>query len=673
MGKTEGTNLPPGTLAPLSSPGGSGPGITTGSSSPSINGPAPGSTTAAPQISVTDAFATSGIMETAITADGTPLQYSKTSFADLSTLTEFSTVTTPIPFTNEDGSSFTIPAAVVIVGPGGSWWNGGPGGFGLSGPSCIWPFCPPGGGGNVGGGSGGPPGAPAPPSAPNKPGKSRNDGPDNGGSKDDNPDNDDSKDDNPGDNNYSDEDKNSDDNLEDNPDAKPADNPEEDKPDDENDEEEQSTKSQEQPSTQSSPTNLLCLSKPNVTFISWRKLGQRLKYPAVVLSVEVTDKPTPQIFGTASADLDWDEPLNVDTKIDQLSVTPQPGGLHDKRGALRGRAVPQVKPHVILKNGPISFSVGSLEWDSTSSQCSVGDWDNGDANDFFEDLAFGDTVTPVHQADCEFDRSIPNEKKRTLAIPFGDADHQSWGPVAKTPSWTRDRFPSPIEENLLQIRAPEHSAAWKTYAPKGVRYYQEWKDKTGKDWVEPARQIRDTMTKEGLSIERSYYAIIVTSPEQEAIADFSNTISGTARVFLANSNDRGGRPAKSTDASKAPDERYLPELQRYPIARFHSSLVPPLLSGSLEATILIALSSGHRSSQNPPRVSCSTDLSSPAINPAYLTRGPSLHVNLTPASSHPAATIITTSPEPRKDAPETPIADIPVGTPPWKPGPIATV
>ncbi|KAL8874981.1 MAG: hypothetical protein Q9198_006596, partial [Flavoplaca austrocitrina] len=191
------------------------------------------------------------------------------------------------------------------------------------------------------------------------------------------------------------------------------------------------------------------------------------------------------IFGTASADLDWDEPLNVDTKIDQLSVTPQPGGLHDKRGALRGRAVPQVKPHVILKNGPISFSVGSLEWDSTSSQCSVGDWDNGDANDFFEDLAFGDTVTPVHQADCEFDRSIPNEKKRTLAIPFGDADHQSWSPVAKTPSWTRDRFPSPIEENLLQIRAPEHSAAWKTYAPKGVRYYQEWKDKTGKDVVLP--------------------------------------------------------------------------------------------------------------------------------------------------------------------------------------------
>ena len=69
-------------------------------------------------------------------------------------------------------------------------------------------------------------------------------------------------------------------------------------------------------------------------------VGTKLKDPAVVLSVEVTDKPTTQIFGAASEDLGWDEPLNVDTKIGQLCVTPQPGDLHDKRGALRGRAVP---------------------------------------------------------------------------------------------------------------------------------------------------------------------------------------------------------------------------------------------------------------------------------------------------------------------------------------------
>ena len=55
------------------------------------------------------------------------------------------------PQTNKDGSKFTISAAVIIVGKGGVWWYGGTGGFGLSGPSCIWPFCPPGGGGDSGG------------------------------------------------------------------------------------------------------------------------------------------------------------------------------------------------------------------------------------------------------------------------------------------------------------------------------------------------------------------------------------------------------------------------------------------------------------------------------------------------------------------------------------------
>ncbi|KAL9033987.1 MAG: hypothetical protein Q9180_005653 [Flavoplaca navasiana] len=307
--------------------------------------------------------------------------------------------------------------------------------------------------------------------------------------------------------------------------------------------------------------NVLRPSKPNVTFISWKELGRNPGDPAVFLGVKITDKTTSQTFGADSADLDWDEPLNVDSKIGQLSVTPHPGNLLEKRGKVRSRAFvpPRAKPHHFTKDGPIKFSTGSQEWDTTSSQCSLGEWDGGDAGDLFEDLTFGDRLVPVRQADCEFDCSIPNEKKRTLAR-------------------TRDRSPSPVEENLLQIRASEHCAAWETYAPKGVRYYQEWKDKTGEDvvlpcnfddyfdfkppipkWVEPARQIRDTMTKEGLSIERSYYATMVTSPKQEAIADFSNTLSGTAGVFLANSNDRGGRPAKSTDVSKPPDERYLPD------------------------------------------------------------------------------------------------------------------
>ena len=49
-------------------------------------------------------------------------------------------------------------------------WNGGTGGFGINLPSCIWPFCPPGGGGDIGGaGSGESPNDPDTPGSPEKP------------------------------------------------------------------------------------------------------------------------------------------------------------------------------------------------------------------------------------------------------------------------------------------------------------------------------------------------------------------------------------------------------------------------------------------------------------------------------------------------------------------------
>ena len=62
-------------------------------------------------------------------------------------------------------SSFIIPAAIIIVGPDGQWWNGGTGGFGIHDPSCIGPFCPPGGGSDIGGGGSG-----SNPNDPNTPG-----------------------------------------------------------------------------------------------------------------------------------------------------------------------------------------------------------------------------------------------------------------------------------------------------------------------------------------------------------------------------------------------------------------------------------------------------------------------------------------------------------------------
>ncbi|KAL8898432.1 MAG: hypothetical protein Q9207_006699 [Kuettlingeria erythrocarpa] len=109
----------------------------------------PGPTVA--QSSVTGAFDNPNQTETTIIAGGRTLQYSKETIGSLSTLTAPATITTPIIETDKDGSIFTIPAAVIIIGPGGTWWNAGRQGFQVNGPSCLWPFCPPTGGGHGGG------------------------------------------------------------------------------------------------------------------------------------------------------------------------------------------------------------------------------------------------------------------------------------------------------------------------------------------------------------------------------------------------------------------------------------------------------------------------------------------------------------------------------------------
>jgi len=88
---------------------------------------APRVTTAAPeqasiQSSVTDAFAIASQSETTFVADGTTQYYSKSNFPDLATITAPITVTTPVVQTNSDNSQFTISAAVIIVGPGGTWY-----------------------------------------------------------------------------------------------------------------------------------------------------------------------------------------------------------------------------------------------------------------------------------------------------------------------------------------------------------------------------------------------------------------------------------------------------------------------------------------------------------------------------------------------------------------------
>jgi hypothetical protein len=84
-------------------------------------GAAPSGTFDAGQASITDAFANTAVTETTIIAGGVTGYWSKATFADLSTITAPTTVTTPVVQTNSDGSQFTISAAVIVVGPGGAW------------------------------------------------------------------------------------------------------------------------------------------------------------------------------------------------------------------------------------------------------------------------------------------------------------------------------------------------------------------------------------------------------------------------------------------------------------------------------------------------------------------------------------------------------------------------
>jgi len=130
----------------------------------------------------------------------------------------------------------------------------------------------------------------------------------------------------------------------------------------------------------------------------WQGLGPQPTDPDVVIYVKITDA-SGAVVGSGSDKLKWAQTLSVRSKLgDELKVTPQTG-VKSKRGSVKGSlekrlGVPQViRP--LFEKGPVGFAVGAQSWDTTSSQCSVGAWDNGNANDFFGALIFGDDPFPV--------------------------------------------------------------------------------------------------------------------------------------------------------------------------------------------------------------------------------------------------------------------------------------
>lgn len=314
----------------------------------------------------------------------------------------------------------------------------------------------------------------------------------------------------------------------------------------------------------------------------WQGLGQELGDPEVVIDVNISDAKG-SVIGYAASKLNWAQAFGVDSKLPYvMEVTPQTGLPNSRRltrASLGKRLAPGLQPQPLFEKGPVDFAIGSQSWDSTSSQCSVGAWDNGDANDFFGALIFGDDPLPNRQMDCKFDCPSPSSKKRAVAErlePFLERDDDSKrdlkNHVARYPSPTTDNDPSPVDEQLFDVRAlnprAPHGAAWVKYAPSGARYYQAWQDKTGDDavyqcnfdddfdvtlpvkFVLPARGIQPALQAEGYGIGREYYAITATGPKNAAdgpFADFSNTISATQGVFLANANSRGALPSDPND------------------------------------------------------------------------------------------------------------------------------
>ena len=166
--------------------------------------------------------------------------------------------------------------------------------------------------------------------------------------------------------------------------------------------------------------------------------------PWVFLSAIVVDAEGNEIGRNKSAD-DWDIPLYVTPEVlapTLIVITPRTGikngraGLspkHRKRakslraavddevdgeeeveqGVLKKRVSAPPPPRILFQKGPVEFVVTAVKgranskidrWSTgTEERCSVGNWDNGNANDFFGSLIFGDVFIPNRQVRCGFE------------------------------------------------------------------------------------------------------------------------------------------------------------------------------------------------------------------------------------------------------------------------------
>jgi len=133
----------------------------------------------------------------------------------------------------------------------------------------------------------------------------------------------------------------------------------------------------------------------------------------VYIDVNITDAKG-AVIGSGHGGIAWGATLSINSKlVDAMKVTPEKGisNKQIKRAAhplpatgvqggtpshlLWKRAVGPPPPRPLYQKGPVKFAVRAQSWDTASSACSVGGWDNGNAKDFLGTLIFGDIFLSV--------------------------------------------------------------------------------------------------------------------------------------------------------------------------------------------------------------------------------------------------------------------------------------
>ncbi len=143
----------------------------------------------------------------------------------------------------------------------------------------------------------------------------------------------------------------------------------------------------------------------------WEGIEQDPGDKDVYLQVTITDNKGTQI-GYGQIGFTWSTTMTLHSKLaDAMRVTPHGNSDPKKRdftsavkrpNGIDKRAGGPVYIRPAQERDPVAFSIGAQSWDSASSQCSVGQYDNGNAADFVKFFIGLENFVSNRQMDCKF-------------------------------------------------------------------------------------------------------------------------------------------------------------------------------------------------------------------------------------------------------------------------------